>query len=196
MRKPRLRENVSLQTRADSNDVGQRATGGHWGLLAAGVPTAVSAKLTDNSHLTCDLHSVTYCNATMPNTPNRRPRALGELEQLLMEFIWSRGASTAEACREGLLPVRALKDSTIRTVLRRLEEKGLLKHEVEGRTFLYQATQPPRHFAARAVQHIIDRFCGGSVEQLLAGMVESDVLKQEELEALVQRIAQRGGEEK
>jgi predicted transcriptional regulator len=132
----------------------------------------------------------------MLNTPQRRPRALGELEQLLMEFIWSRGASTAEACREALLPVRALKDSTIRTVLRRLEEKGLLKHQVEGRTFLYQATQPPRHFAARAVQHIIDRFCGGSVEQLLAGMVESDVLKQEELEALAQRIAQRGGEEK
>ena len=132
----------------------------------------------------------------MLNTPKRPPRALGELEQLLMEFIWSQGLSTAEACREALLPVRSLKDSTVRTVLRRLEEKGLLKHQVEGRTFLYQATQPRRHFAARAVQHIIDRFCGGSVEQLLVGMVENRVLKQKDLEQLARRIARQRGEKK
>ena len=113
-----------------------------------------------------------------------------------MEFIWSRGPSTAEACRAALLPKRVRKDSTIRTVLRRLEEKGLLKHHTEGRTFLYQATQPRRHFAARAVQHIIDRFCGGSVEQLLVGMVENKVLKQEDLQQLARRIAQRHGEKK
>jgi predicted transcriptional regulator len=132
----------------------------------------------------------------MLNTSKRRPRALGELEQLLMEFIWSRGPSTAEACRGALLPARSLKDSTIRTVLRRLEEKGLLKHQVEGRTFCYQATQPRRHFAARAVQHIIDRFCGGSVEQLLVGMVENKVLKQKDLEQLARRITRQRGEKK
>jgi predicted transcriptional regulator len=113
-----------------------------------------------------------------------------------MEFIWSRGPSTAEACREALLPARSLKDSTVRTVLRRLEEKGFLKHQVEGRTFFYQATQPRRHFAARAVQHIIDRFCGGSVEQLLVGMVENKVLKQKELERLARRVARQRGEKK
>ena len=132
----------------------------------------------------------------MLNTPTRRPRALGELEQLLMEFIWSQGPSTAEACREALVPVRPLKDSTIRTVLRRLEEKGFLKHHVEGRTFLYQATQARRTFAARAVQQIIDRLCGGSMEQLLVGMVENKVLKQKDLEQLARRIAQRRGEKK
>jgi predicted transcriptional regulator len=132
----------------------------------------------------------------MLNTPKRPHRALGELEQLLMEFIWSQGSSTAEACRAALLPARSLKDSTIRTVLRRLEEKGLLKHQVEGRTFFYQATQPRRHFAARAVQHIIDRFCGGSVEQLLVGMVEDKVLKQKDLEQLARRITRQRGEKK
>jgi predicted transcriptional regulator len=113
-----------------------------------------------------------------------------------MEFIWSQGPSTAEACREALVPVRPLKDSTIRTVLRRLEEKGFLKHHVEGRTFLYQATQARRNFAARAVQQIIDRLCGGSMEQLLVGMVENKVLKQKDLEQLARRIAQRRGEKK
>ena len=132
----------------------------------------------------------------MLNTPKRPPRALGELEQLLMELIWSRGPSTAEACRAALLPERSLKDSTIRTVLRRLEEKGFLKHRVDGRTFFYEATQPRRHFAARAVQQIIDRFCGGSVEQLLVGMVENKVLKQKDLEQLARRIGVQRGEKK
>ncbi|HXX24569.1 MAG TPA: BlaI/MecI/CopY family transcriptional regulator [Terriglobia bacterium] len=132
----------------------------------------------------------------MLSTSQPRPQALGELEQLLMEFIWSRGPSTAEACRASLLPARSLKDSTIRTVLRRLEEKGFLKHQVAGRTFLYEATQPRRHFAARAVQHIIDRFCGGSVEQLLVGMVENKVLKQKDLEQLARRVTLQRGEKK
>jgi predicted transcriptional regulator len=132
----------------------------------------------------------------MINTQKPKSHGLGELEQLLMDFIWSHGRSTADACREALLPARSLKDSTVRTVLRRLEEKGLLKHQVEGRTFLYEATQPQRHFAARAVKQIIDRFCGGSVEQLLTGMVENKVLKQSDLEQLARRIAAQRGEKK
>jgi len=84
-----------------------------------------------------------------------------------------------------------LKDSTVRTVLRRLEEKGYLSHEVDGRTFVYRATQQRRSVAARAAQQIIDRFCGGSVEQLLVGMVENAVLEPKELEMLARKIAQR-----
>jgi predicted transcriptional regulator len=132
----------------------------------------------------------------MTNTSKQRPHGVGELEQLLMEFIWSHGRCTADVCREALLPARALKDSTVRTVLRRLEEKGLLKHQVEGRTFFYEATQPQRHFAARAVKQIIDRFCGGSVEQLLTGMVENRVLQQKDLAQIARRIAAQRGEKK
>lgn len=84
-----------------------------------------------------------------------------------------------------------MKDSTVRTVLRRLEEKGFLRHEVDGRTFVYRAAQGRRNLAARAVSGIVDRFCGGSVEQLLVGMVENDVLDREELQRLAQRIAQK-----
>jgi BlaI family penicillinase repressor len=121
----------------------------------------------------------------------KRPKNLGELEQLVMDYIWSRGPATAEACREALAPRRPMKDSTVRTVLRRLEEKGYLSHEVDRRTFVYRATEPRRHVAARAVQSIIDRFCGGSVEQLLVGMVENDVLDRRELRQLARKIAER-----
>src|SRR5262245_17659329 len=125
----------------------------------------------------------------MAKSPQTRPGNLGELEQLVMDHIWTSGEATAEQCREALRERHPMKDSTIRTVLRRLEEKGFLRHTTAGRTFLYQAVQEKRNIAARAVRSIIERFCGGSAEQLLVGMVENDVLDRAELQRLAQKIA-------
>lgn len=83
-----------------------------------------------------------------------------------------------------------MKDSTIRTVLRRLEEKGYVTHEVDGRTFVYRASDPRQNVAVRAVKGIIDRFCGGSVEELVFGMVDNDVLNRKQLERLARKIAE------
>jgi predicted transcriptional regulator len=84
-----------------------------------------------------------------------------------------------------------MKDSTIRTVLRRLEEKGYVRHEVEGRTFIYKAVDRRQNVAARAVKNIIDRFCGGSAEELVLGMVDNEVLDHRQLERLARKIAER-----
>jgi len=82
-----------------------------------------------------------------------------------------------------------MKESTCRTVLRRLEEKGYVSHRVEGRTNIYTVFEPPTNMAARAVRQIIDRFCNGSVERLLAGMVDSEVIDSRELKDLAAKIA-------
>jgi predicted transcriptional regulator len=108
-----------------------------------------------------------------------------------MDYIWSHGSSTSESCREALASSRPMKDSTIRTVLRRLEEKGYLTHETEGRTFIYKASDARQNVAVRAVKGIIDRFCGGSAEQLLLGMVDNAVLDSKQLERLTRKIAER-----
>jgi len=127
----------------------------------------------------------------MFNVTKDRRSALTPLEQLVMDFVWSHPDSTAEACREGLAPERPLKDSTIRTILRHLEEKGYLTHTVEGRTFIYRAAETPRNVAAGAVAQLVDRFCGGSVEELLVGLVDQQVLKPRELQRLAAKIAAR-----
>jgi predicted transcriptional regulator len=107
-----------------------------------------------------------------------------------MDYIWSHGATTAEACREGMATTRPMKDSTVRTVLRRLEEKGYLTHEVEGRTFVYKPCDQRQNVAVRAVKNIIDRFCGGSAEALVLGMVDNAVLDRKQLERLARKIAE------
>jgi predicted transcriptional regulator len=108
-----------------------------------------------------------------------------------MDFLWAHPQATAELCREGLAGQRALKDSTIRTILRNLEEKGYVAHEVDGRTFIYRALDTPRNVAVQAVQQVIDRFCGGSVEELLVGLVDKQVLEPKHLQRLAEKIAAR-----
>ncbi len=127
---------------------------------------------------------------------SRKP--LSELEHLIMDFLWEHGPATAEQVREALHPRRPLKDSTVRTILRRLEHKGYARHRLDGRTFIYSGAEAPQNVAARAVRQIIDRLCGGSVEQLLVGMVSNDVVSERELQRLARRIARqkiREGEE-
>ncbi len=105
-----------------------------------------------------------------------------------MDYVWTHGPSSSEACREALASSRPMKDSTIRTVLRRLEEKGYLTHEIQGRTFIYTASDERQNVAVRAVKGIIDRFCGGSAEELVLGMVDNAVLDRKQLERLARRI--------
>lgn len=120
-------------------------------------------------------------------TPDHDPVELGQLERGILLIVWRLGVVTADKVREEL--GRPLKDSTIRTVLRRLEEKGYLAHTVENRTFFYRPAESRRRVTGRAVQRIVDWFCEGSVEELLVGMVDSQVLGRAELQRLAERIA-------
>jgi len=123
-------------------------------------------------------------------TQGHDPGELGELERSVLELIWEHGVQSADQIRHHLnAQGRALKESTVRTVLRRLEQKGYLSHSLDNRTFLYEPVASRQAVAGRAVQRIVDWFCAGSVETLLAGMVDSAVLDRHELKRLAERVA-------
>jgi BlaI family transcriptional regulator, penicillinase repressor len=125
------------------------------------------------------------------------PAELGELERSILQLLWQNGTLSAERVREELDQLdRPLKDSTIRTVLRRLEEKGYVTHTLDSRTFLYSPSEAAPIVAGRAVKRILDWFCEGSVEALLVGMVDSAVLDRKELQRLADRIASARSEQK
>jgi BlaI family penicillinase repressor len=131
---------------------------------------------------------VTVGNTMDGNTrTNHDPGELGELERSVLLIVWRSGSISADEVREGL--DRPLKDSTVRTVLRRLEEKGYLIHSVDDRAFIYRPAESRQRVAGRAVKRIVDWFCEGSVEALLVGMVDSKVLDRAELQRLAEHIA-------
>jgi len=111
---------------------------------------------------------------------------LGELERDVMRLVWANGPVTAETVREQL--DRRLKESTVRTVLRRLEEKGFVTHSTEGRTYVFRAVHDRQRVAAKAVRRIADWFCDGSIEEVLVGIVDAKMLGKEQLDALAAKI--------
>jgi BlaI family penicillinase repressor len=117
-----------------------------------------------------------------------RQKSLGELEQQVMDFLWQNGPSSGEAVRAGVGKDRPLTDSTIRTVLRRLEAKQYVRHEMDGRQFLYSSAREPRKVAADAVRNVLKNFCRGSLEELLTGLVDHRVVDSAELRRLAERI--------
>jgi len=110
-----------------------------------------------------------------------------------MRAVWDAGPCSVEAVHQTVSRSRSLKEATIRTLLRRLELKGYLRHEEKGRAYIYKAVEPARSLAARAVRQIIDRFCQGSVEELVSGMVEAKVLSKGELQSLEEFVSRRKG---
>jgi BlaI family penicillinase repressor len=138
----------------------------------------------------------TVCSSTSGSVMNRHIAAdLGDLEREVLRLVWRFGTVTAEKVRSEL--DRPLKESTVRTVLRRLEEKGHVTHVVDGRTFVFRAAEPRGRAAAKAVKRIADWFCEGSVEEVLVGLVDAKMLDRADLARLVEKIASsKGGSRK
>jgi BlaI family transcriptional regulator, penicillinase repressor len=121
---------------------------------------------------------------------------LTDLEHDVMRVVWTSGPCSVEAVHQVVARTRDVKETTVRTLLRRLEQKGYLRHEIDGRAYIYQAVEASRSLAARAVRQIIDRLCHGSVEELVSGMVDAKVLTKSELKRLeaVVRNRRQGGQ--
>jgi BlaI family transcriptional regulator, penicillinase repressor len=130
----------------------------------------------------------------MPDRADSTPLPpLGELEAEALRILWELGSATAETVRANL--ARPLKESTIRTVLRRLEEKDYVEHDVEGRTFVFRPKTPASSVAARGVRGLADWIYRGSVSDLLVGLVGSSRLDPKELEHLSRVIAKARAEQ-
>jgi BlaI family transcriptional regulator, penicillinase repressor len=114
--------------------------------------------------------------------------ALSPLEGEVMQIIWRDGPCTAESVRPRL--ARALKESTVRTVLRRIEEKGYLTHDLDGRTFVFRAAQRPPEVAANGMKRLARLLFEGSMADLLVGLVEEKALDAADIAEAARRIAE------
>lgn len=114
---------------------------------------------------------------------------LGDLEHEILTILWAGGEMTAVDVRRKV--ARELKDATIRTVLRRLEEKGYVVHTVELGTFIYRPAESADSTAADAVKGILDKFCGGSIERALQALVDAALVEPRELVTIAGRLRRR-----
>jgi len=111
---------------------------------------------------------------------------LSPLEHQVMTIVWRRGAVTASEVVEALR--KPLTNATVRTLLRRLEAKGYLRHTSRGRAFVYEPVVAETQAATGALRRIVQRFFGGSASRLVAGLVDEGLIAPDEVRALSRRL--------
>jgi len=116
----------------------------------------------------------------MGRTPAPR---LTDREAEIMEQLWELGTANAEQIRVHL-PGES-HDSTIRTMLRILEEKGFVSHRRDGRSFVYQPLIEREKVQSRTLGNVIRQFFSGSPHDLVLRLLEDDQLSQADLESLL-----------
>src|ERR1700683_4366974 len=83
---------------------------------------------------------------------------LTESENGVTQAVWEAGPCTVEAVHHTVSRGLGVQETSIRILLLLFEQKRYVRHEEEGRAYVYRAVEPPRSLAARAVRQIIDRF--------------------------------------
>lgn len=109
-------------------------------------------------------------------------------EQQLLDLLYKNGPSTAKQLEEYLN--HSLSNSTIRTILRILEEKGLVVHSQLHRQFVYAPRQSKKNVVDGMFGKIIDTFFSGSSSDAMATFIdrESKNLQEDELNRLLKKL--------
>lgn len=113
---------------------------------------------------------------------------LTALQRALVDLVATRGPVSADQVRERLAATHPLTDSSVRTLLRRLESRGLVKHTVKGKVFLYSAEATSTRVTARTVRTLIDRVWAGSGDRFLTTLLDEHVLAPADLERALRKI--------
>ena len=119
------------------------------------------------------------------STPNTA--RLSRREREIMHAVFALGnRATATEIRARLSDPPS--NASVRVMLRRLEEKGYLRHQQDGLRYLYSATASPRVEKRNALQQYVDTFFGGSLRQMSTALVREGSWEEGDLEALRQEI--------
>jgi predicted transcriptional regulator len=121
---------------------------------------------------------------------SKSPHAtLTRRERQIVDILYRRGRATAAEVMADLPGDPS--DSTVRTQLRVLEEKGHVRHEEEGLRFIYLPAVPRHTVRKSALRHLVDTFFEGSAEKVVAALLGEGTarLSDDELERIAQRIA-------
>jgi len=109
---------------------------------------------------------------------------LGELQHAIMQVLWTRDEATVAEVHEALFDERGLAPTTIATMLRKMEDKGVVAHRVEDRHFVYQATVSEDAVRSTMVSELLDRLFEGDPAALVSHLVADHDIDEAEVERL------------
>ena len=116
---------------------------------------------------------------------------ISDAEWAVMEVIWQQHPITALEVVQKLTPSRQWQDQTIRTMLRRLIDKGAIKYKAEGKAYFYEPAVSREHCVRVESHSFLERVFGGAAKPLLVQMVQDSDLSQEDITELKKLLAKK-----
>jgi predicted transcriptional regulator len=126
--------------------------------------------------------------------PRKQSPTLTDAELRPMEVLWQRGFATVAEVVEALPARLGLSYSTVLTTLRILEQKGYVRHTMEGQAYVYHPVVDRTQAQKKALTHILSRFFNNSPELLVMNLLETEQMDPEDLER-IQKLINQGGEQ-
>ena len=105
--------------------------------------------------------------------PQSEPAVLTELQLAVMRILWDRGHATVADITDALRPSRGLAQTTVATVLSRMEKRGIVGHETHARQFVYHAKLTEPEIRRSMVSEMTERLFGGDVTALVSHLISA-----------------------
>ena len=109
---------------------------------------------------------------------------VGRVQLRIMKVLWDRKQATAREITDALNEDEPIAHSTVQTLLRKLEAKGVAAHKAEGRTFLFHATIKEQKVVRKATRDLLERVFGGNAAGLVAYLLKNERIEESELEEI------------
>jgi len=123
----------------------------------------------------------------------KKKLTLQKRELQIMKIIWEKGQATVRDVYEALQ--KKIAYTTVATMLNLLEEKGFLRHDIDGRTYIYKPLVSKEEVSSGMLNDLLDRLFDDSTEMLLNTLIKAKKLSKDDLEQLWQRVALYESEE-
>ncbi len=116
---------------------------------------------------------------------------LGDLQLRILQVLWQKQDATVTEVHQALAKERDLAYTTVATMLRKMEVRGLVSHKAEGRTFIYQAKVGEEEVSQGMADHLLERLFEGSLSDMVSHLLQTREVSREELSKLEKLISER-----
>jgi len=113
---------------------------------------------------------------------------VGDLQHAIMTVLWERGECASTDVHAALLPLRGLAPTTISTMLRKMEDRGLVTHRNEGRQFIYRPAVTRRQVQVSMVGELVERLFAGDPAALVSHLIHEHGIDADEIDRLEQNL--------
>jgi len=122
-------------------------------------------------------------------TNNKPSRQLSEVQLAVLRVLWRKGNCAAQGVTDELAEERGLAPTTVATLLKRLEKRGLVTHEKEGRQHVYRALVSEEEARQSMLSEVTDRLFEGNVSELMSHLLERRDMRPGDLRRIKELIA-------